>query len=312
MKPHHRRLHSAQHGAALIMALLVVALATALASTLIWRQDLWLRQVETRRDLAQARLLAIAGIDWARAVLVDDARKNNYDHKGEPWATKVPTMPAEGGEIGGGLSDEHAKWNLNNLVRNGEPHPESIRIFRELLRQLQLPTTLAETLVDWIDADWVLSREGAEDEHYLKQKPPHRAANRELGSLDNLLAVRGFDNAVIERLRPYVTALPGYNLPNINTASPIVLSAVLPDFPAAEIQQIVAERERIPYIDMTDFRKRLTRHELAMYPCVNNVDTKSSFFTIAIRARYGNAETGATALLVRQGVWPVILWQKFD
>ena len=60
------------------MALLVVALATVLASTMIWRQDMWLRQVETRRDLAQARLLAIAGIDWARAVLADDSTDPNY------------------------------------------------------------------------------------------------------------------------------------------------------------------------------------------------------------------------------------------
>ena len=53
-----RLLRSPQQGAALIVALMVVALATTLASTLIWRQDQWLRQVETHRDLAQARLLA--------------------------------------------------------------------------------------------------------------------------------------------------------------------------------------------------------------------------------------------------------------
>ena len=38
------------------------------------------------------------------AVLAVDARSNRYDHLGEPWATRVPAMPAEGGEIGGSVS----------------------------------------------------------------------------------------------------------------------------------------------------------------------------------------------------------------
>jgi len=133
-----------QGGAALIMALLVVALATVLASTMIWRQDMWLRQVETRRDLAQARLLAIAGIDWARAVLAEDARTSSTDHLGEPWATKVPAMPAEGGEIGGELADEQAKWNLNNLVRNGQVQPDSMAVLGRLLEQPGLPAKTRE------------------------------------------------------------------------------------------------------------------------------------------------------------------------
>ena len=127
----------AMRGAALIMALLVVALATTLATTLIWRQDLWLRQVETRRDLAQARLLALAGIDWARAVLAEDARTSSIDHLGEPWATKVPTMPAESGEIGGEMTDEQSKWNLNNLVRG-------VSMAGELVALMELDPTTSE------------------------------------------------------------------------------------------------------------------------------------------------------------------------
>ncbi len=299
-------------GAALIMALLVVALATALASTLIWRQNLWLRQVETHRDLAQARLIVIAGIDWARAVLAEDARTSNYDHKGEPWTTKVPAMPAEGGEIAGGVEDEQGKWNLNNLVRNGQISQGDLVVFRRLLSLLQLPPTLAGTLADWIDSDSNTTADGAEDAYYLALNPPYRTANRELSDIDNLLRVRGFEPNIVERLRPYVSALPGYNHVNVNTASAIVISAVLHDFPSSEIQQIVSERDRIPFIDMVDFRKRLTRPDLATLPSMQGLDTKSSYFSVSIHARYGSADAAATALLYRLSAWSSVVWQKFE
>lgn len=307
-----RRPCRAPRGAALIMALLVVALVTVIAGSLIERQNLWLRQVDTRRDLAQVRLLAIAGVDWARAVLTDDARNSAYDHPGEPWATQVPPMPAEGGEISGGMTDEHARWNLNNLVRNGRQSPEDLAIFRNLLNLLQLSPDLAATLADWLDADDEVSPGGAEDAHYQAQNPPYRAANRELDDVDELLRVRGFDAAIVERLRPYVAALPGYNPVNINTADATVLSAVLHDFPSSEIQQIVAERKRVPYVDTGDFRKRLSTPDLANLPGTDRIDTRSRFFRATVYARFGNAEAALTALLDRQSGWPAVVWQKFE
>lgn len=308
MPPRYSRV---SRGAALIMALLVVALATTLASTLIWRQDLWLRQVETRRDLAQARLLAIAGIDWARAVLAEDARTSSIDYLGEPWATKVPAMPAEGGEIGGEMIDEESKWNLNNLVRNGQVQPEDLVIFLRLLKQLQLPAELALTLGDWLDSDNEAGSNGAEDAYYLEQKPPYRSANRELGDLDNLLKVRGFSSDIVERLRPYVSVLPGYNPINLNTTSAIVLAAVLPEISLSDAQQIVSERKRVPFRDVGDFSNRLRRPELSTTRA-GLLDTRSRFFSVAIRSRYGNADTTVTALLDRYSPWPTLIWVKFE
>ncbi|MCX7169331.1 MAG: type II secretion system minor pseudopilin GspK [Proteobacteria bacterium] len=310
MKAHDK--FQATRGAALIMALLVVALATTLASSLIWRQDMWLRQVETRRDLAQARLLALAGIDWARAVLAEDARTSSIDHLGEPWATKVPAMPAEGGEIGGEMSDEQGKWNLNNLVRGGQAQAEATAVLVRLLNQLQLPPALAVTLADWIDSDSDATSDGAEDNYYLGLKPPYRSANRELTDLDNLLRIRGFSSAIIERLRPYVSVLPGYNPLNLNTTSAIVLAAVLPELTTADAQQIIAERNRIPFRDIADFRNRLPRPDLAGFAGAGQLDTRSRYFSVMIRSRYGNAETTSTALLDRQSSWPAIVWQKFE
>ena len=301
-----------QRGAALIMALLVVALATTLATTLLWRQDMWLRQVEMQRDLAQTRLIAGAGIAWARAVLAYDARTSGFDHAGEAWAIKVPPSSVEGGEVGGEVTDEHAKWNLNNLLSgDGSANVLEQEVFRRLLRLLQLPPVLASTLADWLDKDSDTSPDGAEDAYYLALSPPYRTANRALTDVDGLLRVRGFDANVVDRLRLHVTALPGYHRVNVNTAGPMVLAALIPDMSPSEIRQLLAQRNRIPFRDFGDFRSRLPRRDIAPNP--EQLDTRSRYFSVLIRARYGRSTVATQALVDRQGMdWPVIVWQKYQ
>ena len=305
-------LRPAQRGAALIMALLVVALATTLSSMMIWRQDVWLRQVETQRDLAQTRLIAGAGIQWARAVLAYDARTSSFDHAGEAWTVKVPPSRVEGGEIGGEMTDEQGKWNLNNLLSaDGTISQKEQEVFRRLLRLLQLPPVLASTLADWLDADSVASPDGAEDDYYLALSPPYRSANRLLSDVDGLLRVRGFDAGVVERLRAHVTALPGYHRVNMNTASAMVLAALVPDLSLSEVQQLLVLRKNIPFRDFADFRTRLPRPEIAADSA--QLDTRSRYFSVRIRARYERISVVTEALLDRQGiVWPAIVWQKYE
>lgn len=297
-------------GAALIMALLIMALATTLATTLVWHEDAWLQQVATRRELAQTRQLAITGIDWARMVLAEDGRVNRYDYLGEPWATKLPPMPAEGGEIGGHITDEQSRFNLNNLAKNGQPSPEDILAYQHLLRKLDLPVDLADALAGWIGNT---DAAATEDAAYQSLDPPYRSAGRPLTDVDNLLHVRGYTPRIVDRLRPYVTTLPGYNPVNINTASALVISAVLNDFPLPEIQQIIVDRDRIPYIDRGDIKKRLARQDLADSPNLLRIDTSSHHFTAHVDVRLGHAETTLLALLQRpDNQWPIILWQKFE
>lgn len=302
-----------QRAAALITALLVVALATALAGTLMWRLDLWLRQVDTHRDLVQARLLAAAGVQWACAVLAEDARTSSYDHAGEPWATKVPQMPAEGGEIGGELRDEQGKWNLNNLVSGGKVSQNELAVFRRLLSLLQLSPELATDVVDWLGADKETAPAGgAGDAYYLGLRPPYRKAARELSDVDNLLRVRGFDAGIVERLRPYVTALPGYNPVNVNTAAALVIAAELPGLSLSDATQIVANRDRIPLRDMNDFRNRLSNPAAVSAEDSGRLIARSRYFSVNIHARYGNAGVMNVALVDRQRGWPEIVWQKWQ
>ena len=293
------------------MALLAVALASTLAATLLWRQDVWLRQVEAQRDLAQTRLITTAGIDWARAVLAFDARTSSFDYTGEAWATNVPPTKVEEGEISGAISDESGKWNLNNMLRNGRISEEDTQTFRRLLLALRLPEKLAAALADWLDPDSEVLPDGAEDSYYLSVSPAYRSAGQALSDVDDLLRVRGFDAGIVEQLRPYVSALPRYNPVNLNTASVVVLTALLPSFSVAEVQQLVAKRDRIPFRNVADFQLNLPRREAAVG--AGPLDTRSSYFSVRVNARYGRATIVTEALLERQpNDWPRIVWQKYE
>ena len=72
---------------------------------------------------------------------------------------------------------------------------------------------------------------GAEDNFYDSQEPPYRAANQQLSSISELQYLRSFTPEVIERLVPFVTALPVRSANdltpiNVNSASLELLNAM--------------------------------------------------------------------------------------
>ena len=134
-----------QQGVAIIMVLLIVAIATSLAAYMAMQQNLWQRQVESQFERAQARQLGAAGLDWARAVLAEDAHGSNMDHEKEIWTLRLPAIPVEGGEVIGAIEDRQGLFNLNNVVSN-------VAQFQRLLAVLGLPAELAPALADWMDS----------------------------------------------------------------------------------------------------------------------------------------------------------------
>ena len=180
-----------QNGVAIVMVLLIVALATALAVFMTTQQNLWQRQLESQLDRPQARRIGIAAIDWARAVLADDARASHTDHADEMWSLRLPAMPVENGEVTGVIEDRQGLFNLNNLARNGAASAPDVAQFQRLLGMLGLPGELAASLADWMDADSETQYPGgAEDGFYLALARPYRAANRSFTELSELALVK--------------------------------------------------------------------------------------------------------------------------
>ncbi|MBI5660287.1 MAG: type II secretion system minor pseudopilin GspK [Nitrosomonadales bacterium] len=302
---------SAQNGVALVLVLLIVALATSLAAFMAARQNLWLRQVESQFDRAQARRVGIAAIDWARAVLADDARAGSTDHEKEIWAMRLPAMPVENGEVIGVIEDRQGLFNLNNLVRNGATSAPDMAQFRRLLETLGLPGDLATALADWMDADSETQYPGgAEDLYYLALAQPYRAANRPLAELGELSRVKGFDGRTVEILRAYVTVLPEPVPVNVNFAPPEVLAAVAQNLTLADARSLAQQRDGHPFKDVADFRQRLPHGGVTVSD--GNISVSSQFFLVTGRARIGGAQVSTQALLRRSGGWPSVVWQNIQ
>lgn len=299
-----------QLGVAVITAILVVALVATTASFMAWQLQLWVRQVDNLNQQAQSRVVALAGMQWARQVLAQDARDNNVDYLEERWAKPLSPLPVDGGELVGRLTDQQGLFNLNNLVRADGASAADLAAFRKLLELLRLPPQLASAVVDWIDPDAEVSHPGgAEDADYLALDPPYRAGNRRLTSVDGLFRLRGFDAATVERLRPYVTALPQPTQLNVNTAPAEVLAAAIADLTLDQARALVAARSGRHFASLADFRARLPNTVTQVNDVVLSVGSR--YFLVSGHARFGRAKAGCQALLEREATaWPTLVWQK--
>ena len=299
-----------QRGVAIVLAMGVVALAAIAAAAIVIPQSIWARQAELTADHVQARAILLAGADWARALLADDRRSSSVDHLDEPWALKLPPMSVESGELVGYIEDQQGAFNLNNLVSEGKVDATQLAHFRNLLAVLGLPYELADALVDWIDDDSQPQPQyGAEDEYYRALDPPYLTANRPLVDVSELALIRGFDNNVRARLRPYITALPRFTAINVNTASAEVLMAVVDGLDLGGAQLLVAQRQRAYYRSTDDFLRRLPQGVSA---AATDISVSSDHFMATLRVRIGSAQASGKALLARGAAdWPTILWRKY-
>lgn len=305
-----RRSQLRQNGAAIIFAMGVVAFATVAASAILVSQGIWSRQSQLSNEYVQAQAMVQAGADWMRAVLKDDRHMSNVDHLGEPWAQQIPAMPIENGRLTAQIHDQQGMFNLNNLVQDGKIIASQFASFKRLLALLDLPSALADSLVDWLDADNAPHPpSGAEDEYYLSLNPPYLTANRPLIDLAELLRVRGFTGAVLARMRPYVTALPGSTAINVNTAPPEVLATVIEGLGIGNARVLVAQRERAYFRDHADFLNRLPQ---GVAVDAEDISTSSNYFEASLHVTIGEAQAEGTVLLSRVDVgWPLIIWCKY-
>lgn len=275
---------SRQRGAALLLALLVMALATLLATRLLAAQDDFLGQVQSERDLRQARLLAEGGVDWARAVLLEDQRTTSVDHLGEAWARPVPAMEAEGGQVGGYLSDALARFNINDLLDDSNGVDRAmLNAYSRLLAGVGADTALAPRL-----ADWMARSAAGQGERGLP-------GVRNYYSLADLAQVPGYTPDLLQRLRPHLVALPQRTAINVNTADAVVLAAAA-DLSPGEAARAVAARQAGWFRDTADFLSRLNVRDAGN----GLLTTRSDFFLARVTAAYGDAKVALGALLRRR------------
>ena len=260
-----------EKGIALITVMLILALATILAVSMSSRQQLSIHRSANIFNFEQAYQYVLGAESWAKLILKRDLDDNQTDSLEDDWATILPPLPIEGGQMKGQIEDLQARFNLNNLVHNGKPSKVYVEQFKRLLRNIELNEDIAAVIVDWIDSNEEVVFLGAEDSEYLNSSPAYRTANQPMNDLSELLLLKGFDFESYEKLRPFVCVLESESPINLNTASAEVISSIVKDFTIEDAKSLVEDRNKEAYKKVDDFiehpllkQKKITKEGLAV------------------------------------------------
>jgi len=289
-----------QQGVALITALLIVAMVTVAAVAMATRQQMDIRRTGGMLHGEQAYAYLLGAESWALVVLARDRGDSKIDTLYEDWSTQPPVSIVEGGSIIGRILDLQGRFNVNGLVDGkGVADKDAITRYKRLLRQLDLDESLAEALADWIDSDInVLFPDGAEDEAYLGAATPYRTANRLVVDISELRLVKGYEPEVIEKLRPFIAALPEITPLNINTASAEVLITVAEDMSLSDGESLIETRgeDGFQTVDKFTGEKELSgKKQMTTAP----LSVDSQWFLMLSEATIGQSRARLASLIQR-------------
>jgi general secretion pathway protein K len=305
-----------QSGAALITALLVMVVVVGVAVGLVAQQSQALSRTQRGVESTQAALLMNPVLDYARDSMRQSFTPGKPVGLGQSWARGIAALPVEGGSASGRLTDMGGRFNLNNLARDGKASAEDIALFARLLVNLKLDPALAQSAADWIDADDETSAPGGQENAlYFAARNPQRAANRSIVHVSELIRAKGFDEATLARIAPFVTALPVRSKINVNTAPVEVLAALLPEVPAEALGRVVRQREAAPFTAVGGQGGFTDSFEAVPPTVAERLDVTSDFFQAQIGLEIGTTRLVRTVLLKRNANgaaegWPTIIWAQ--
>ncbi|GJL81006.1 MAG: hypothetical protein DHS20C01_06400 [marine bacterium B5-7] len=285
---------------ALLLVLLSLALLTTATVYLVEDNHLAIRRTGNQAQRLQAQYLSQSALQWAMLVLQKDGESSVIDHLGEPWTRLTTPIRVEQGELAIEITDAQGRFNINNLQI--DETGVWTAAFKRLLKMNALDESLADKVRDWLDTDIMpISLDGAEDSDYLLKDPPYRAANNLIADPGELRLIDGFTKDVIDKLRPYIAALPesGVRI-NINTCPESLFrifgQTLLPDGAGSTLAD---SRGETGYEKPGDF---LVNTVLASHADVAEAlsTVSSDYFTVLITSRYGRISRKERYLVRRQ------------
>ena len=292
-----------ENGSATITALIVVGVAAAVISGLVWRQQLQIRNIENIRDRTQAHWLQHGMIDFARLVLTQDMRTSQSDHLGEAWALplndskvadflKNADIPDEikSVSVNGAITDAQSLFNLNNIsTTNG------VLIFSRLLTTIGLNPNLAQQTAQSLQERQIV-----------------------FSDVYDLIGIPGYNESMVEVLRPFVITLPTTSTINFNTAPAEVLMAVFPTLTRSTANNLVQQRTNTPAKDLNEISTILARSGAGINVIVDAslINVSSQFWLTNSEVKIGNGVFMNTSLIQRSltplpsGNYTQVIWNK--
>lgn len=313
------RSRKTSRGIALITALLVMALAAIAAAAVLGSANAAIRRTATLIDNEKAWWYATGVESWVLTILARDRKDNDIDSLDEKWNQKLDFLPVEQGGLSGGLEDLQGRFNLNNL--GSSKAKLYAQQFQRLFRHIEgvdpaLAAPLAEAIQDWIDGNPVPNGAGgAEDNDYMSLEQPYRAANQDLRSPSELLAIKGMTRETYLALAPYVAALPldGSRTPtriNVNTAALPVLLALSENADPSKLKIWEEKRLKEP---VDNVQKLQADQTLPADVTPDLVDTRSSFFLMKATAFIGSGRVALYSVVRRPASGtPIVIARSLD
>lgn len=187
--------------------------AGALSAAIIPPDELWSRMGEYELDVGDGRTLRVS--------IEDEGARLNLNALVPPL--DAPETEADASPSSSTTSADDAEDYLESVlgyIVDGIDAPAEDTNYDT--------RTIAENILDYIDADSEARNGRDENRYYLNQDPPYRARNGPFLSIDEIGLVEGVDRALLEAMRNYVTVHPIGSVRgiNLNRAEPWVLSIV--------------------------------------------------------------------------------------
>ena len=303
-----------QTGVALLATLILILALTLILGNIFYRHQIDVSQATGSLHGDQAVLLAISGESWARDLLSAANDDITADHFDEDWAQAVPLMPVNGGTLSGCLVDLESRINLNNFASysNADLKAERqstamglVKLWESLLRDrgFLVDQRRVPVIIDWLDkGDSLISPAGAEQADYSSFDPPRFPANTMVADTAELAAMAGYSLAEVQRLMPWISALPEPTRINVNTAPEAVLMA-LSDGMGRDFVELVLEGR--PFLTLQDFYQaidiqlRVGEAVVAVRWPDKLVDVKSDFFQLNLEVTLGQSKLEVKSIMHR-------------
>jgi general secretion pathway protein K len=293
----------AQRGAALLTAMIIVALVATLATSIVWQQYRAVQVEAAERARAQSAWILSGALDWARIILREDARTGGADHLGEPWATPLAearlstflaadennTDGAPEAFLAGSITDAQARYNLRNLVDNGEIVPGELAVLQRLCEAAGVSSGAAQRIAAGLRDAWAPTPtvQGA------GRNPPIAPVTV------SQLRWLGVDAPTQERLAPLLVMLPNRTTVNLNTAPREVIASAIDGLDLASAERLVQARSRTPFKSVDDARKLLGENATLD---ARRVGVASSYFEVTGRLRLFDRVLEERSIVERRGL----------
>jgi type II secretory pathway component PulK len=178
---------------------------------------------------------------------------------------------------------------------------------------------LAQSVLDWRDADDLPRVNGGEREEYLDEHAPMLPPNRDFAELDELRYVLGMTPELFAAALPYLTLNSSGDV-NINAAPEAVLLA-LPDMTPAGAQQVIRLRNSGVYprnaAELRRLVPMLTSSNTASSR-TRRFDQMTAYTTTEVeiiaegRVEGSPVHVVARVIVTRSNTGAVVVWQRID